>query len=127
MSTETEPNWDTARLDYLRGEIEAERISYGEIEELQALGAEGLIPDDDVVLREWAGIPEFDDDDDHEHVAIPDKAGRLMVCTHCGVELRLVSPWEDPANWAGMSVKEYAKARKWVPADVTTEDQERGL
>jgi len=64
---------------------------------------------------------------DHEHVAIPDKAGRLMVCTHCGVELRLVSPWENPDNWGGMSRAEYDKARKWVPADVTTEDQEKGL
>ncbi len=62
---------------------------------------------------------------DHEHVAIPD--GYRMVCTHCGVELRLVSPWENPDNWTGMSAKEYAKARKWVPSDVTTEDQEKGL
>ena len=52
----------TDRLDYLRGEIKAERISYGEIEELQNLGTQGLIPESDVVLREWAGIPEFDDE-----------------------------------------------------------------
>lgn len=45
------------RLEYLRGEIEAERISYGEIAELQGL-AEHIDPSD-VVLREWAGIPEF--------------------------------------------------------------------
>ncbi len=50
------------RLDYLRGEIEAERISYSEVEELQNLGAEGLIPESDVVLREWAGLPEFEDE-----------------------------------------------------------------
>ena len=49
------------RLEYLRGEIEAERISYGEIEELQTLAEQGLIPDDDVVLLEWAGVPEFDE------------------------------------------------------------------
>ena len=54
----------TARLDYLRGEIKAERISYGEIEELQNLGTQGLIPESDVVLREWAGLPEFADDDE---------------------------------------------------------------
>lgn len=47
------------RLEYLRGEIEAERISYGEIAELQSLAQ--YIPDDDVVLKEWAGIPEFED------------------------------------------------------------------
>ncbi len=57
------PEYDvTDRLDYLRGEIKAERISYGEIEELQNLGTQGLIPKSDVVLREWAGIPEFDDE-----------------------------------------------------------------
>jgi hypothetical protein len=46
----------TERLEYLRGEIEAERISYGEISELQDLAAH--IDDGDVVLLEWAGVPE---------------------------------------------------------------------
>lgn len=45
------------RLEYLRGEIEAERISYGEIVELQSL-AEHIDPSD-VVLLQWAGVPEF--------------------------------------------------------------------
>jgi len=44
------------RLAYLKREILAERISYGEIAELQDLAP--CIPDDDVILREWAGIPE---------------------------------------------------------------------
>lgn len=44
------------RLEYLRGEIEAERISYGEIAELQTL-KEHIEPDD-VVLLEWAGVEE---------------------------------------------------------------------
>lgn len=44
------------RLEYLRGEIEAERISYGELAELQDL-AEHIQPDD-VVLLQWAGVPE---------------------------------------------------------------------
>lgn len=44
------------RLEYLRGEIEAERISYGEIIELQSL-AEHIEPGD-VVLLEWAGVLE---------------------------------------------------------------------
>ena len=43
------------RLEYLRGEIEAERISYGEIAELQGL-AEHIEPDD-VQLLQWAGVP----------------------------------------------------------------------
>jgi hypothetical protein len=44
------------RLEYLRGEIEAERISYGEIAELQ--GYTDYIDRGDVLLCEWAGIPE---------------------------------------------------------------------
>lgn len=50
------------RLEYLRGEIRAERISYGEIAELQSL-ADKIDPGD-VELLEWAGIPEFPEDDD---------------------------------------------------------------
>jgi hypothetical protein len=45
-----------ARLEYLRGEIEAERISYGEIAELQDLAA--YIEPGDVLLLQWAGLPE---------------------------------------------------------------------
>ena len=47
------------RLEYLRGEINAERISYGEIAELQSLA--GHIDPGDVQLLEWAGVPEFKD------------------------------------------------------------------
>ncbi len=50
----------TERLDYLRGEIEAERISYSEIAELQGLADQ--IDPSDVVLLEWAGVPEGDND-----------------------------------------------------------------
>ena len=44
------------RLEYLRGEIKAERISYGEIDELQSLDEH--IEPGDVLLLEWAGVPE---------------------------------------------------------------------
>jgi hypothetical protein len=47
-----------ARLEYLRGEIRAERISYGEIAELQGLAEH--IAADDVELLEWAGVPEHE-------------------------------------------------------------------
>lgn len=40
------------RLEYLRGEIEAERISYGEIAELERLAK--YIEPGDVVLLQWA-------------------------------------------------------------------------
>lgn len=45
------------RLEYLRQEIEAERISYGGIAELEGL-AEYIEPVD-VLLLQWAGVPEF--------------------------------------------------------------------
>lgn len=51
------------RLDYLRTQIEAESISYLEIAELQALGDAGLIPDHELELRQWAGVPEFKEDE----------------------------------------------------------------
>ena len=44
------------RLNYLRKEIEAERISYGEIAELQSLT--DFISPNDVLLLEWAGVEE---------------------------------------------------------------------
>lgn len=44
------------RLEYLREQIEAENISYAEIAELQSL-AEFIDPGD-VVLLEWAEVPE---------------------------------------------------------------------
>lgn len=49
------------RLEYLRGELRAERISYGELAELQGL-AEHIEPGD-VELLEAAGVPEHSDDD----------------------------------------------------------------
>jgi hypothetical protein len=44
------------RLEYLRGELRAERISYGELNELQSLAAH--IDPDDVELLQAAGVPE---------------------------------------------------------------------
>lgn len=48
----------TERLEYLRGELRAERISYGELAELQSL-ADSIDPGD-VELLEAAGVPEHD-------------------------------------------------------------------
>ena len=50
------------RLEYLRGEIRAERINWGEIAELQGLAPH--IDRSDVELLQWAGEPEYDEDDD---------------------------------------------------------------
>lgn len=49
------------RLEYLRNEIRNERISYGEIVELQSLAEH--IDKDDVELLQWAGVPEFPEED----------------------------------------------------------------
>jgi hypothetical protein len=46
------------RLEYLRGEIQAERISTGELTELQSLAAH--IEPGDTELLEWAGVPEHE-------------------------------------------------------------------
>lgn len=44
-------------FEYLRQEILAEKISYGEIAELQDL--KEFINPEDTLLLEWAGVPEF--------------------------------------------------------------------
>lgn len=47
----------TERLEYLRGELRAGSMSYGELAELQGLA--GYIDPGDVELLEAAGVPEF--------------------------------------------------------------------
>lgn len=59
------------RLDYYREELEQERISMGELIELQALGEAGVIPEHDVILREAAGLPEYPDYDQFTRVYNP--------------------------------------------------------
>jgi len=48
----------TNRLEYLRTELRAERISYGELIELQSLSE--YIDKNDVELLEAAGVLEFE-------------------------------------------------------------------
>lgn len=59
MSTLT-PEAARERLEYLRGEIQSERISISEIAELQGL-VEFIEPGDTELLQ-WAGVPEFEED-----------------------------------------------------------------
>jgi len=47
------------RLEYLRGQLRAERISYDELHELQSLAK--YIDPSDVELLEAAGVPEHDE------------------------------------------------------------------
>jgi hypothetical protein len=56
MSTPSE------RLEYLRGELRAECISWGELYELQSLAAH--IDPGDVELLEAAGVPEFPEEEE---------------------------------------------------------------
>jgi hypothetical protein len=49
-----------ARLEYLRGELRAERISYGELAELESLAAH--IDLSDTELLQAAGVPEAGDE-----------------------------------------------------------------
>ena len=57
-------NTAKARLSYLRQEIEQERISQAEILELESL-KEHIDPSD-VLLLQWAGIPEYCENTDHD-------------------------------------------------------------
>ena len=56
MEKKKTPEEIKKRLKYLRREIKAERISCGEIAELQSLKKH--IEPGDFLLAEWAGIPE---------------------------------------------------------------------
>ncbi len=49
------------RLEYLRGEILNERISYSELMELADYAKAGHIELNDTTLLEWAGVPEHGD------------------------------------------------------------------
>lgn len=71
------------RLEYLRGEIQAERISTGELLELHELAP--FIDAGDVELLEAAGVPEFepDDPDTCEHMNFDEYTNR---CEDCGQE-----------------------------------------
>lgn len=67
------------RLEYLRGELRAERISYGELAELQGLADQ--IDPSDVELLEAAGVPEHPEDDRvtfHPYVTIVVRDGKVV-------------------------------------------------
>ena len=67
------------RLEYLRRELRAERISYGELAELADL--KDHIAPGDVELLEAAGVPEFEE------------LHKLYECGICG----MLHPWD----WSG--------------------------
>jgi hypothetical protein len=65
------------RLEYLRAEIRAERISYGEIAELSDL-AEYINPSDTELL-EWAGVPEFGPEREAQAEAYARHSGAVTI------------------------------------------------
>lgn len=78
----------TERLEYLRGELRAERISYGELAELQSLT--GSIAPGDVELLEAAGVPEHDDEVGRADFARRADVGeRAMALVYSGDSERL--------------------------------------
>ena len=48
------------RIEEIRVEILAERVSYDEIAELESLAE--YIDESDVLMLQWAGIPEFEEE-----------------------------------------------------------------
>lgn len=58
VALDCDPSVPKARLEELRIELRAERISYGELAELESLVK--FIEPGDVELLEAAGVPEFD-------------------------------------------------------------------
>lgn len=74
---ETEESDVQDRLEYLRGELQAERISYEELMELQSL-AEHIDPSD-VELLEAAGVEEFPESVVHEKTYNPTDDEKKML------------------------------------------------
>lgn len=89
------PHWQTepleaedpipARLEYLREQIEAERISMAELVELQSLASS--IDPTDTLLLEWASVPEFPEAEDP------------------------AEPTEPEADWLSLHVAEWHTSR----------------
>ena len=116
------------RLEYLRAEIRAERISSGEIAELQALA--GHIESGDTELLQWAGVPESpeggaNDDDRWFIVVIREDDGTLNA-----ISRRQPDPDGKPfaGPWGAMTEAEASElsrifneddARKGGTAEIT--------
>lgn len=95
MSTTSE------RLEYLRGELRAERISYAELAELQSLAAH--IHPSDVELLEAAGVPEnaTEDAPTRRVVVITGKQGPTFGDRPSWTEVNLTHPaWGGSVSWS---------------------------
>lgn len=114
------------RLDYLRGEIERECVSYGEIAELQSLAK--YIDPSDTLLLEWAGVPEFPEDKLYieveadkgykdsfwfEDITVASKGSFVLI--PCG-EVKVITPEGDVYNHD--QALDYAFEKKWKDKDL---------
>jgi hypothetical protein len=75
-----------SRLAYIRAEIEAERVSYAEIAELQELAP--FIDPGDTLLLQWANVPE-----EAEKVDLI-ASGYEWICPKCDTENREIEVTE---------------------------------
>lgn len=74
------------RLEYLRGELRAERISYAELAEFRYLVNKRVIDPGDIELLEAAGVPEFDNEFRECLYGMPEYEGMTDVETTRVVE-----------------------------------------
>ncbi len=81
------------RLEYLRGELHAERISYAELAELQSLAPH--IESGDVELFEAAGIPEFPGKPNLLIVHLYGDGDTLRVIEDTPANEKLVAEWQE--------------------------------
>lgn len=100
------PVSDAEYLEHLRGEIRAQRISMGELADLQGMAE--LIDPGDVELLEWTGVPEFPEERAAFFAERAREAGDLTyhedpehgaggLCVDC-------APDPAPCQWCGASV-----------------------
>lgn len=98
----------SVRLEYLRGELRAERISMGELHELQGLTAH--IEPGDVELLEAAGVPE--------------STQRVRVRTDCQADVREVWEGNAPGHLDGDDLREWCDESLRTGSELTFETQE---
>lgn len=112
------PKTPSQRLEYLRGELRAERISQGELLELQSLAK--YIAPDDVELLEAAGMPEASQP--AQHTPLPwqviTSPQTVAGVTHSGPDLR--KGWPRIIGPDGCLCVT-ASATEWRPAHANAE------
>jgi hypothetical protein len=105
MSTEKK------RLEYLRTELRSERISYGELIELQSLAEH--IEDNGVELLEAAGVPE------NWTVEKKDEIERILIDKWATIGMDVPANFEEIVQYCYKDVCETAGPINWSDSDVS--------